>query len=211
MFPRSWYVDSTPEDREKWSVPSCRRCNQGLGKLEEDLLTRMGLCLDSDEPDLRALVDRVMRSMDPTYGRNSADRKRRLRKRRKYQRELFEVGEEHRRSIYPGFEGVSPDNTTAIGIPKDGLDRLAEKFARGVAYRLHGVHLDDDWEITFYPADRESVFANLLEQQGARYGWGPALFIEHAVAEEDKRAFVLRVMFWRKFQQLIMVTPQRGQ
>ena len=34
MFPKAWYPDTTAENLEKWQVPSCRECNQRLGKLE---------------------------------------------------------------------------------------------------------------------------------------------------------------------------------
>lgn len=47
MFPKAWYPDTTPEDLEKWQIPSCFECNQRLGKLENDLLGRVALALDA--------------------------------------------------------------------------------------------------------------------------------------------------------------------
>lgn len=34
VIPRSWYPDATPEDLEKWKVPSCVECNANLAALE---------------------------------------------------------------------------------------------------------------------------------------------------------------------------------
>jgi hypothetical protein len=42
MFPKSWYPDTTAENLEKWTIPSCLECNQRLGKLERDLIGRVG-------------------------------------------------------------------------------------------------------------------------------------------------------------------------
>lgn len=33
MFPKSWYPDTTPENLEKWQIPSCIACNARYGKL----------------------------------------------------------------------------------------------------------------------------------------------------------------------------------
>jgi hypothetical protein len=43
VFPRSWYPNTTPQDMEKWKVPSCIPCNHEFSKTEQDLLIRLGL------------------------------------------------------------------------------------------------------------------------------------------------------------------------
>ena len=45
VFPKSWYPESTPNDLEKWKVPSCKRCNNEYSFYEQDLLIRLGLGL----------------------------------------------------------------------------------------------------------------------------------------------------------------------
>ena len=38
VFPSSWYPDTTPDEVQRWTAPSCQRCNVESGRLEEDLL-----------------------------------------------------------------------------------------------------------------------------------------------------------------------------
>ena len=45
MFPRAWYPDATPENLEKWQIPSCVECNHRYSKIEGDLLNRVALTL----------------------------------------------------------------------------------------------------------------------------------------------------------------------
>jgi len=46
VFPRSWYPDNTPKDLEKWQVPACQPCNANYGKLENQLMILLGMCVD---------------------------------------------------------------------------------------------------------------------------------------------------------------------
>jgi len=46
VFPQSWYPNTTAADLEKWQIPSCVACNDRYGKLERDLIGRLGLALD---------------------------------------------------------------------------------------------------------------------------------------------------------------------
>jgi hypothetical protein len=50
------YPDTTPENLEKWQIPSCLECNQRLGKLENDLIGRIALTLDANPPRLPLTV-----------------------------------------------------------------------------------------------------------------------------------------------------------
>src|SRR5215831_12374580 len=46
VSPSCWYPDSTPSNVQRWTVPSCSRCNRELGAVEQELLLRLGLCVD---------------------------------------------------------------------------------------------------------------------------------------------------------------------
>jgi len=46
IFPKSWYPESTPANLEKWQVPACEPCNQKYSKTEDELLVRLGLCVN---------------------------------------------------------------------------------------------------------------------------------------------------------------------
>ena len=53
VLPKSWYPETTPADMEKWQIPSCIACNDRYGKLERDLIGRLGLTLDAKNPSFR--------------------------------------------------------------------------------------------------------------------------------------------------------------
>src|ERR1700736_2070182 len=74
VFPRSWYPDETPDNIEKWQVPSCIPCNTKYGKIESDFLSRVGLALEPEHPASRTVVQTAMRSMRPAAGRDERDK-----------------------------------------------------------------------------------------------------------------------------------------
>jgi hypothetical protein len=55
VFPSSWYPDTTPKDVERWTAPSCGRCNEELGRLEKDLLLFFACCMDPTKPATKGL------------------------------------------------------------------------------------------------------------------------------------------------------------
>ena len=59
LFPVSWYPKSTPENLAKWKFPSCKECNSNLGKIEEDLLWRLGLTIDPADARSSGIAEKV--------------------------------------------------------------------------------------------------------------------------------------------------------
>jgi hypothetical protein len=48
-MPKRWttcFQVTTPENVQRWTVPSCWQCNNDLSKIEKRLLVGLGLCLD---------------------------------------------------------------------------------------------------------------------------------------------------------------------
>src|SRR5437899_2162775 len=73
VFPESWYPDSTPPNLEKWQIPSCIPCNRDYGKLEQDFLLKVGLCLDPFDPASASIVQKSLRSLKPAAARTARD------------------------------------------------------------------------------------------------------------------------------------------
>lgn len=78
VFPESWYPDSTPPNLERWHVPSCIPCNADYGKLEQELLIKVGLCLDPHDAASASIVQKALRSLKPAAARNTRDAQHRL-------------------------------------------------------------------------------------------------------------------------------------
>src|SRR5437868_14538801 len=62
VFPSSWYPDSTPANVQRWTVPSCARCNKDFGAMEEILLVRFGLCVDPRKQAALGIDKKVKRA-----------------------------------------------------------------------------------------------------------------------------------------------------
>src|ERR1035441_8186201 len=73
VFPRSWYPESTPENLEKWQIPSCSKCNHEYGRLEERLFIRLASCLDNQALESLGVGSKLVRALDPLRGRDARD------------------------------------------------------------------------------------------------------------------------------------------
>jgi hypothetical protein len=71
VFPRSWYPDGHPEN-EMLKAPSCRTCNQRLGKSEERVLLPLITTLHP-EPRTTSIWERTLRSIDAKVARDERD------------------------------------------------------------------------------------------------------------------------------------------
>jgi hypothetical protein len=84
VFPRSWYPDSTPPNMEKWSIPTCHKCNSEHGGLENELLTQLAICVDPKAAASSRIVTRVLRGLDPKLAANEKDATARQRKKERF-------------------------------------------------------------------------------------------------------------------------------
>src|SRR5580704_7416825 len=62
VFPDAWYPDSTPPTVQRWTAPSCPKCNREHGQLEKDLLVRLVLGTNPESDAVSGLAARVFRS-----------------------------------------------------------------------------------------------------------------------------------------------------
>ena len=75
VFPESWYPETTPQNLQKWKIPSCLRCNRELGSIENEFFVRIALCLDPNSPGFTGLSEKAVRAMNPKYASTAADRR----------------------------------------------------------------------------------------------------------------------------------------
>jgi len=135
VFPDSWYPDSTPPTVQRWTAPSCPRCNRELGRLERDLLVRMALCLDPHEPASLGLAARVLRSFGlDAEGLSAGEQAKRDQLRLRIRMEIVPKSEAGSGRI-PGLGPPSDDDVESIPIPWAGLAIVGEKIARGCEYK----------------------------------------------------------------------------
>ena len=61
VIAKSWYPQQAAQ---RVTVRACETCNHSFGKLEEDMLLKLGMCIDGNNPAAAGIVEKVMRSSD---------------------------------------------------------------------------------------------------------------------------------------------------
>jgi hypothetical protein len=129
VFPQAWYPETTPLDLEKWKMPACQDCNARFGRLERDLLVRLGLCVPPATAATAGIVEKVLRGLDPNAASSKRDRRARAADRERITKELVTFERPPNEGVLPGL-GVHAGSATkefpAVLIPSDSLERLAE-------------------------------------------------------------------------------------
>jgi hypothetical protein len=160
VFPLSWYPDTTPSNEEKWKIPACSDCNADYGRIERDLLIRVALCLDPDDPASSGIIDRAMRALRPSAASSERDRKARAAKRQAILAELMHGAEIPREATYPGMGerwNRPPEEQIAIGIPAESVHRMTEKIARGLFYIEDGKLIQPPFAIEHFAVHSDAA------------------------------------------------------
>jgi hypothetical protein len=214
VFPASWCPDSAPPNLEKWRIPSCIPCNRKYGKLENDFLTKVGLCLDPFDPASRSIVQTALRSMKPAAARNSRDAKHRLNRRRKILAEALHGDHIPQHGTYPGLGDRWPEligDRIAVLVPVESFRLITEKIVRGIFYIEEQKFIEPPNKIGYFAlAEEDAVFLEqLLNKFGTVYAREPGIVVRRAVAPEDGISSLFSIEFWKQFKTYASVTPDR--
>jgi hypothetical protein len=199
VFPDSWYPESTPPGIEKWQVPSCTGCNALNGRNEEDLLVRLGLCIERDHFASLGIAQKAMRAFDSSLGKNPKDANLRLLKRDKVLRELKPRNEIRKESFMPNFGPSQTSGTASIPIPIEKLRTLGRKLVCGITYLLNDrLFIEADHRIDIYVVNEVGAAAarTLVTEYGGRYDRGPGIVIGQARPPDDRQSGIFEIEIW---------------
>lgn len=205
VFPESWYPDSTPPDLEKWQIPSCIPCNDGYGRLEQDFLVKIGLCLDPHDPASASIVEKSLRSVKPAAARDTRDAWHRLGKGQRILAQALQGEQIPDHGIFPGlgdrWKDV-PGERTAILISTKSFERITEKIVRGIFYIEDGVFIEPPYKIEFYALPEGGIpfWNDALQRWGKVYAREPGIVVRRAVAHEDGLSSLFEITFWKQFR-----------
>jgi hypothetical protein len=202
IFPKAWYPDTTPENLEKWQIPSCLECNQRLGKLENDLIGRIALTLDAKNPASKGLAEKALRAINPAEARDDGDAVAREARAKKLLNEMFKGEQIKSKNIVPGLGerwGRSVEEQVAIKIPDESFPAITEKIVRGLAFREEGVFIEPPQEIECHLASEEGLddVKNLLAEHGKEFKREPGLVIRRASLDDGD---LYEITFWDQFK-----------
>lgn len=203
VFPRSWYPETTPTDIERWQMPSCRACNSRLGKIENELLLKIGMCLPPFDLSSLGIVQKAMRSVNPRHGRDSHDAEQREKRRERLTKGMIDPTTVPLSSIFPGFgfhEGCDPAQERAITVAVDDLKAIATKIIRGTTWVIDQNYIERDYEIEIHFVRDKQLFPfyTPLLKHGKIYTLGPGLTVVRAVANEDGVSGLYYLEFWQR-------------
>lgn len=209
MFPKAWYPDSTPPNLVRWQIPVCLKCNQQYGKLEDDLLVRLGICIDPTMAQAAGIAEKVRRALDPRKAKNPKDAAHRYKRAVKFQRLVKPLADVPQASVLRTFPR-QPDWPAArygIQIPRPSLQALAEKISRGIFFIEDEQYIEPPYEITHHlpgEAPQDGVL-DFLEQYGTVYAREPGIIVKRAVADDDRFAAVFSIEIWAQFRMFTVV------
>lgn len=215
VFPVSWYPDTTPQNLEKWKIPSCKQCNDDYGQIEKQFGQILSLCIDADKPEVVGVYNRLKRGFDPSLAKNAKDRKARERERERIINNFMYGQEIPDQGTYPALGerwGRQREDQIALTVPKRFIDRIAIKIVKGIAFIEEGVLIGEEYEIE--PIAVEANGAALFEDAIAKFGHslsrGPGIRVERAVVQEDRISSVYKITIWGELIIYVSVLPKRS-
>lgn len=189
IFPSSWYTDDTPSWVERWTVPSCRACNEKLGKLEQELFIRLVPCIDPKKAEASGITNKLIKTFQ---------------ERPHFLRELSKNLKPYSENmkIFPGFgphKGFPIEFQKSIDIPWDLLNSVLEKIFRGVEYKLTGQYIEDPYNLKIYHVHEEPELVKNLFQKSKKVNFlGPGFKLERALPDGRTRPVLYKTTIWGK-------------
>ena len=215
VFPRAWYPETTPLDLEKWQIPACTRCNGQYGKLENDLLITLGMCIDPDDVAAAGIAAKALRALNPRFAKTPKDARARQRERDKFLARLKPASQPLMSARFPGLApppayGAQPP--MVVSIPRGGLQRLVEKICRGIFYIEDGYFIEPPYEIVHHVVHEIAVapVVNLIEQHGEVFAREPGITVRRAVPPDNVRAALFSIEIWGQLKLYASVLEEDG-
>jgi hypothetical protein len=174
-----------------------------MGKIENDLLLKFGMCVAPFAPASLGIAQKAMRSIDPRYARNRLDAECREKRKGKLLRQTIDPATVPLSSIFPGFgfhSEVDSAKEMAVTVGEADLKTLAEKIIRGTTWAIDRNYIETDYKIAidFVRDPKSSVFYEPLVRFGKSYSLGPGLLVIRAVAEEDHMSGFYYLEIWQQ-------------
>jgi hypothetical protein len=202
VFPRSWYPNTTAADMEKWQIPSCIACNDRYGKLERDLIGRLGLALDARNAASAGLADKALRAINPEAATSEGDAAARAARAKKILRETYKGEELKGKDVVPGLDerwDRSLEEQLGIRIPEESLPAITEKIIRGITFREDDAFIEPDQKIEFFLVKDKDVkdVKEMLDRAGKEFKREPGLVVRRA---RSAAGDLYEITFWDQFK-----------
>ena len=204
VFPTSWYPDTTPSEVQRWTVPSCARCNGTLGRIEKELFVRLALGADPTRAEASGMSKTALRSLGIGVENLTPEEKSyRTAFARKVLMKVKPLKEHGEIGLLPGFgphTGFPAGDQLVLNIPEEVLKPVSEKIVRGCEYRLNGgAYIEPPLHVEIYFVhDRgaEDLTAFLERLPVKTLGPGFEVRRGQAPPEEGQHIVLYRITIW---------------
>ena len=214
VFPDSWYPDTTSTKVQRWTAPSCAKCNVEFGEKEKQILIRAALCINPTKPEALGMVRRAYRTLGIGVTDADADE---MKIRQALKEEVFKDAQLYtgnpKSNLIPGL-GPHPEvhhgQQVEIGISADDLVDVVKKIVRGFEYWLaNGRIIEPPLEIEVFTLHEEDIppgIKALLETVDTA-NLRPGVRVRRGVAVDDSRAVFYEIVIWDTMKFLCSILP----
>ena len=213
VFPKSWYPNTTPAGIEKWKIPACVQCNNDYSKIENDLLLRLGLCIDPKALGISGVVPKALRSINPQYAENERDARHRAAKRKQLLKQLRKGNDFPSDAIYPNLGekwGRPLEEQVIVPFSASSLHQLGRKIVRGIFYVEDHKFIEPPYIIEIFVVHdaRDLQAISALDKFGKVYAREPGIVVCRALAA-DAISSLFTIDIWQQVKMYASVYEQR--
>jgi len=215
VFPKSWYPETTTAEVQRWTVPSCKSCNNKLGAMEKEVFSRLILCVDPRKAEAAGLSAKAIRSMGIRVEGLSAEE---AEHRRKQKHKIISATKPYKAGTetLPGLEphpGFPEDTGLQIEIPSELLHKVAKKMVRGCEYFLKkGRIVEKPYEIEIYFVHEQNVPDQLLRalegSSASTNNIGPGFSVTRVAAQDEPNDVAYKIIVWGTLAIYALILPQ---
>lgn len=204
VFPASWYPETTPEDAQRWTAPSCGECNNNLGSIEKKVFSRLILCVDPQKTGAAGLYAKLKRSLGiSVVGLSKKEAEHRERQKIGLMSAIKPYSPERAASILPGLGshmGFKDEDLPQVRIPADLLLKVYDKIVRGCEYVLAGRIVEKPYDVRIYFVHEDNVPKDLARGLASPVAedvhLGPGFRVVRVAAQDDLRTVVYAITLW---------------
>jgi len=208
LLPESWYPNEDLSKTGKLKFPSCRECNEELGKIEENLRLAMAACFDPKDTEHISWITKAVRSINPNATASLKEKRIRFFKRQKFLlNDIFPITDQNQKGIVPNF-GLSSEHLISkippygIRVKADEIHKLGDKLIRGLIWCKFKQLIAPGYTVSSYLLEDSAAteIINLINQTGDVIKCGS--HFESGILQccENKNSFLLYFNIWNRFK-----------